>query len=573
MSVLSDAVKKSPEAIELLEYYVTLSVKQRRFADCESLIKEVLAHFDRPSARKETILLLSQIYRLWGKEELAYNCLAELDKELPQDILVKRQLLMCKKVEDSPQQAQGIVDSIKSIEGENGWQWRYEQAKLWYQSGDFRQRYPQIASILKENLIANPLDNYSRILLADTYNKAGDFRLAASAYSEVLNSSPDDIRLIVMTVAALQRANEYTRADEILAQAAQQKLFHPELRRLELQSHLIRGELKPAGQILEDMLADDPNNLAVCLSLASLKIQQRQYTEAEELLSRLRSQEPDLLAVIEKQVELYVRQNRLPEAIALCDRTVGKSNNAYAYVLRGRTYSMLKQIDKASKDFEQATIIEPNNAQIWLAKSDFERSVGQLESAASDVRHAIVLEPNDLQIQKRAVSLYLEHPDPETRRQGIKLLSKAMQINPDDYQLQLLKVSSLLADINYPAVRQAENILRSMTEEKPEESQAWLLLGEILLRYEREPSDSIGIALKGLAHNHNDKALLMLKARAEAILSPTYAVLTLKGLIGQDPNDIDATLMLGETFITAGQSQDAVAFLKKQLPAFVGASL
>jgi pentatricopeptide repeat protein len=570
LSVLSEAIKKSPQATELLGYYISLLVGQKKFADCEQQIKEVSAHLDSPSARKETGILLSQIYSLWGKQELTYDCLAGLEKQFPQDISVKRQLLLCKKNKDNPQQSQQLIDSIKSIEGENGWQWRYEQAILWYQSGDFGQKYPQIVSILKENLLTNPDDNYSRILLAETYNKAQDFRLAASIFKEALSNWPQDIRLIVKTATALQKANEYTQADEILAQAANEKLFNPELRRLELQSHLLRGELKPAGEILEDMLADDPNNSQVCLSLASFKIQQHQYADAEELLTRLRSFEPDLPAAIEVQAELYVRQNKGSDAIAMCDQLVKKSNDAQAYLLRGKIYAMLSQTEMAAKDFEQATIIEPKNIQTWVAKTDFERSVGRLENAVSDVRHAITLEPNNLQIRKRAISLYMESPNPNLRKDGIKLLGEVMQANPNDYQLRLLKVRSLLAEINYPAIKQAEAILRSITEEKPSEREAWILLGEILLRYEQEPSDAIGIALKGLAYNHNDKALLMLKARGEAILSPTSAIVTLRGLLEQEPNNIDAALMLGETFLTIGQPQNAVAFLRKQLPVYGG---
>jgi tetratricopeptide (TPR) repeat protein len=569
LSVLGDAIRKIPNADDLLDYYVTISVRQQKYADCVALIKELLERADKPYVRRrQTTLLLAQIYSLRGKEELAYNCLAELEKELPSDVTVKRQLLLCKKIRDNSQQAQQIIDTIKSIEGDDGWQWRYEQARVWYESGDFLQRYPQIVSILKENLLANPGDNTSRTLLAGTYSKAGDFQMAASTYNEALNNSPQDIRLIVLTIAALQKTKEYTRADEILAQTAKEKLFNPELRKLELQSRLIKGELKSAGQILEDMFADDPNNLSICLSLASLKIQQREYTEAQELLTRLRNQKPDLPAAIEKQVELYVRQNKAADAIALCDQTVNKFNNAYAYLLRGRMYAVQGQAEKANKDFEQAIIIEPNNVQTWLVKSDFERSIGRLENAAADVRHAISLEPNDLQIRKHAISLYLEFSKPEMRSQGINLLDEAMKTNSDDYQLKLLKVRSLLFDVNNLVIKQVTAILKSVTEAHPREREAWLLLGDIFLRYEQDPGEAMSVALKGLANNQNDKALLMLKARAEEVISPTSAVVTLKGILEQEPNDIDVILMLGETLLTNGQAGNAVAFLKMQMPAF-----
>jgi tetratricopeptide (TPR) repeat protein len=76
--------------------------------------------------------------------------------------------------------------------------------------------------------------------------------------------------------------------------------------------------------------------------------------------------------------------------------------------------------------------------------------------------------------------------------------------------------------------------------------------------------------LRGLAHKPNDRALLLLKARAEAIRSPILAIPTLKVLREVDPNNTDATLYLANVYIAVGEPEKAVNLLKSQLVSRVG---
>ena len=72
-------------------------------------------------------------------------------------------------------------------------------------------------------------------------------------------------------------------------------------------------------------------------------------------------------------------------------------------------------------------------------------------------------------------------------------------------------------------------------------------------------------ALRGLAHQPDDKTLLLLKAQAEATRLPALAIPTLKVLRELDPNDVDVALRLANTYIAAGDPGKAVNLLRKQL--------
>ncbi|GAJ19491.1 unnamed protein product, partial [marine sediment metagenome] len=114
-----------------------------------------------------------------------------------------------------------------------------------------------------------------------------------------------------------------------------------------------------------------------------------------------------------------------------------------------------------------------------------------------------------------------------------------------------------------------EQILRKMTENQPEISRPWVLLGEILLR-QGQAGRAMDAALRGLAHKPNDRTLLLLKARAEAVRSPILAIPTLKVLREVNPNNTDATLYLANVYIEVGEPEKAVNLLKSQLVSRIG---
>ncbi len=564
ISILDEAIEEFPEAVGLVRYLAVLLDRQSNQEKCEAIIKDALGRIEQPVAHRKLGLLLAELYIRWDKRENVHPLLNLLAQKQPNDIPIKRWLLSTDPVMKNLEQAQQLINDIKSLEGENGWQWRYEQARIWFVADDFKIRYPQITSLLQENLLANPDDQASRMLLAAACDQAGELQLAISTYRDALSRSPNDLRIIIPAVAALYKAQEYEQADEILNRASQQELYHPQLQQLQLQSHLRQGQLSSASDILQDVLNNDPDNQAACLSLALLEMQQEKFDEAEELLTRLKIQDPNSLPVTAAQIQISVHRNKPADALRLCDEIVNNLNNASAYILRARTFASLGQTDKAIEDFEHVTAIEPNNAQVWVARSDFYRSLGQPDKAIADVQQALSLDSNNVQIQKRAILLLLASEDTGKVRQGRTILDEALGSNPDDVELRLFKARLLLTERTAPATENAERILQEITEDQPAISQAWVLLGDIALS-QGEPGKAMDAALRGLAHKSNDKMLLLLKARTEAVRSPLLAIATLNVLRELDPNDIDTARYLASTYIAAGEPEKAVNLLREQL--------
>ncbi len=585
-------IEQHPNSALPVRYLGAFLDEHGRKEDCQKVLKDALGRIAEPISKRELVLLLAGFYERWQQRDKSYQLLTAASQQLPHDIPVKRRLLKCEQVTKDLNRVQQLVEDIKAVEGEDGWQWRYEQANIWYACENFKTQYPHIITLLKENLSTNPANQTSRVLLAAVYHKAGELELAVKTYYDALNYSPDDIRVIVPAVAVMYEAEEYEQADGILRRAAKLQLAHPELSKLELRSHLRQGRFSSAEEILEDLMAKDPNNQSILLSLSLLKMRQEKYDQALELLVRLKSQQPMSLAVTAALIELNVRQGKKEQALALCDEVAEQLGNASAYILRGKTRLMLGQDALAREDFEMATAIEPNNVGAWVSKSNFYHFKGRFGEAVKDIQKALELDAENLWIQKRVIALLLVSKSQENVRAGKELLAKVLAANTRDIELRLYKARLLLANGDAISVEQARGILQITTEERPKVAAGWALLAQSYLNQRQykiitnwakaysfqtqagktmnwaqiypkqsQPGKAMDVVLRGLSYSPNDKTLLLLKARAEAARRPELAIPTLKVLHEREPQDLDVALELADMYVAAQEFEKGISFL------------
>ncbi len=574
------AIEKFPQAFEPVRSLAVLLDRLNRQQECESLIEDAIARAELPQTRKSLGLLLSEFYRRWDQQDKLHQWLTELTRQFPDDIQSKRKLLLCRQVAQDMKRAQEIVEQIKALEGDTGWQWRYEQARIWTAAEDFKEQqqdktkpghYAQTIELLQENLLANPDDQASRLLLAAAYEKAGETQLAVARYREALVRSPDNVQVLVRVVAALYRAEYFTEAQEALDRAAQLGLYHPDLQKLQLRGHLQRGELAVASDILQEFVAQDPNDTSVSLSLALVLMRQNKFAEAKVLLDELRAKMPNSASVMAAQIQLQIQQGNGAEAIRLCDEAVKNLNNAFAYVLRAQTHVALKQNAEALEDFNQALALEPKKADIWAARSEFYRSVGRVSDAIADIRQALALSPDNVAVQTRTILLLLASGEPSLVREAEALIDKALRADSTDAQLRLFKARTLLLKGTNPAAEQARGILRGVTDERPRYADAWEWMVRLELQ-QGEPGRAVDTALRGLAHNPDDRQLLLLKALAEKERSPALAALTLKGLADQYPRDVEVLIELADAYVRTDRAEQALELLRERLANFQGSA-
>ena len=564
IAILREAVKDFPDSASPIRGLALMLDHQGKTKQCETLLRNALQTIKNQNTKREFGLLLANFYQKWGQDDQAYKLLRSINEERPDDLAVKYQLLKCNTVANDNKIAQDVIDQIKELEGTEGWRWQYEQAKLWFRQNNFQERYPEIVSMLKKILQANPADFGSRILLAGAHSKAGQLQLALSTYRQVYNRSPQNLAVIIPFITALNKAGQYDEAAAILEQASQKNLSHPILTKLRLEGHLAKGQLDPGVTALDEMIKNNPENMQAKLLMAVLKTRQKKYDDAQAILNELKSQQPDSMPVIVAQIELSLVKNNPDQAINLCDQLVKIHNNSPAFLIRARLLNRIGKNDLAAKDYEHVVNLEPENINAWIQKSFFHLTNNQPKQALNAINTALKLDPDNLKVQKRAIGLYLGSENKNIVQQGNALLEKAYSQNPKDVELCLIKAHLLIAENKKTAIVQAKKILIKLTEEIPELVEPWMLLSDLSLKSGKFGT-AIDLALRGLVYAPNNKKLLMLKARAEGTKSPALAISTLKVLRELDPNDPDIAVMLANAQLVAGNADNAITLLKKQL--------
>ncbi|MGE5294758.1 MAG: tetratricopeptide repeat protein [Solirubrobacterales bacterium] len=598
-TLLQNAIAKFPQAVEPVRALALFLNAKNQRSECESVIKEALSRIEEPQPRRDLGLLLSEFYFRWQEKEKLCQWLTDMTTEFPNDIQAKRLLLACESVAKDTARSQKIIDEIKSLEGEKGSQWRYEQARLLLRSvrlekenkEENKATYPQIVKFLQENLLTNPEDQASRLLLANAYETAGEYKLALATYREAYARTPNDTQVLVRFVNALHKAGEYDEAQGVLDRAGQQDLTPPSLQRLQLDNDFQRGDLDSASSTLQQLVEQDPNDAMLRLSYARVLVLRKEFAKAETILADLKAKQPDSILVARAQVRLYVQQGNTDKALQICNEMVEKLHNADAYLLRVEMYIDLRQTDKALEDLGQAITLEPQNVRPWEARARIYTAMGRTADAISDVRRALTLAPKErrLPLQKLAATLFMASGKQALMTEAENTLDSALaeqtgSVDKGDPELMQLKAQLLIMRGTGPAIEQARQLLRQVTTDYPKYTRGWEAIVQLELQQE-DPGKAMDYATRGLAHVESDpktgepvkseenRRLLLLKAAAEKRLSPSVAALTtLPTLAAQYPNDVGILIEWADAYARAGRSEKAIELLNGKLNSFTGAA-
>jgi len=565
---LEDIIRQFPESTLSVSYLVSLLAGRRDFSRCQDILVDAISRIEDPESLRMLNLTLAAVYERNGKTEEACRLLESVSQQLPDDIPVLRKLIAYRQATGHNDRLQELVDRIKSLEGDDGWQWRLEQARVWFglDTEEFNKRWPEAVALLKENLNANPDDQSSRRLLAACYERAGRLHLAISLYTQALERSPDDINIIVPAVAMLYRAQRYEQANEILDRAIRENpaaTTDMRLARLALQRHQRQGDLEPAADILENLLSADPENNDDRFTLALIRMFQEDYQQARQLLNQLKIMDPGYLPAVAGLVELNIRQGKRDEAINLCNETVDRLGNPQAYILRSRAYMRLAEIEKARQDMEKAISLEPDNVGNLQLKAAFHQVLGETQLAVATLEKALSLAPEDFGLLKQAAFVFMASPDRQDVERGRTLMEKAIAARADDVELLTAKAAILLRQGTAPALKEAEQLLKDTVSKHPGNERAWVMLANLYLGKD-DLARAMDIVLQGLAHLPRSRTLLLTKASAEARRSPELAVGTLRQLLDERPDDIGIVLDLARTYAAAGRHDEAIKLLEEK---------
>lgn len=559
-AVLKIVVQEHPESMEALASIVSLYTESDNLDAAVKVLGEALPRFTDPQDQKRLTFWLAETEYLMGSTDQAVERLKALATQDPTDIMIYRQLLKISRKTAPVNELQGWIDRIREIEGTAGRQYRFEQAYLWYERGDFQKEYPRIVELLGETLRDYPEDQSSRVLLAASHQKIGNLRLAVSTYREALDRDPYNLDLIAAAVGLMYQVEDYRQAEEILARTASMGINDSRLSQLQLQRLLKEGKYSPAGDILENMLVQSPENTDVKLSLALIRLYNNQIPAAEQLINDILRQDPRFLPAIAAKVEIRLKQGKPDEALDICNRAVDDLNSPRALTLRALTYAKIGQAKKAAEDIDQMIASFESTAENLILASDLYHYLGQIDRAQQLARQAMEKAPEDFPIIKKTA--FLSSLTPGKQPQARELMKQALAINPEDAQMLLLKANFLIQEATEASIQEAMDTLNNLLFQYPRLEAAWVTLADWTLR-QGQTGKAMDQILQGLGYLPNSKSLLMLKARLESERSINLALPTLEFLYELDPKDGRIVAQLARVYLELDQTRKAVELLEQ----------
>ncbi len=560
--ILEELRRDYPASLEPIQKWVVFAVQTGEYEQAAAFLDAISPESFSAEQQKVLAVWRAEVLFLKGQVQEAAAVLADLAKQYPADIPLRRRLLEWTRRTAEPEQLRRWIEDIKNAEGEQGRQWRYEQARLLFERGQIRRDYPQIVSLLNAVLRSYPEDIDSRILLASVYEASGNLALAVQEYQNALAKDMDNLELIASAVAAMYRAQEYRAAEMVLQQAARRGLRDPRLTHLEVQRLLQQGRFGTAAEILQDMIAKNPNDQNLKLSLALMHLYQNQLSEAEQILHLLQEAEPFSLPVIAARVELAMRRKETDQAVQICDAALtARPSEPRLYALRAMVRTQIGLTEQAQGDIKTMLRLSESSRDSFLLAADLFMNLNQTDAAVETMEEALRLYPEDLAVLRKAVLIYARAP--QQRKVIEALVEKYLAAEPKDPTVLLLKAQMLLSENTAAAADEGERILHSLLNDYPRIEGGWAALTEWYMR-NGQTGRALDSLLKGLEFFPESSILLLMKARLEAMRGGHLALPTLQDLYKRFPNDERVAALYAELCIRTGRFQEAESVLESR---------
>ncbi|MHC4926789.1 MAG: tetratricopeptide repeat protein [Planctomycetota bacterium] len=568
VSLLEQTLVDYPDSNEIVQLLLMRYTQQKDFDKALELLDAAKAKDANAFTLRQYELWRAEVLALAGRNNDAIEAYRTMAEDNQSDIFARRQLLSVfdVTVENAPQLQQWI-DDIKAAEGQEGWQWKYEQAHFWFadvNKENFERRYPDIVKLLNENINLNSEDQASRILLASCHERAGNIQLALSLYQDATPRQSRNLDFILAAVSAMYRAREFRQAQAILAQATQEGITDPRLEKYQLRDSLRVGRQDDAISILEKMVSESPDDIGTRLSLAMLKIRQGQLEQAKDEIQQILDANPDSAAATAAMAELYLNQNQPEKALQVSNDYIAAYDTLAGYVMRGQILWAISDKDGLRQTADTIVKKFTDNRSALLVATRFYDDVGKSDDAIAVIKKLLNTSPEAFAVRKQAALIFLNQPDEAYRQQGAELLDQALEQNPVDIQLRMKKADLLIRQKNAVAFEQAKGVLRQLVDEYPRQEEAWSMMTRIAL-IEAEPGKAMDIALQGLSYLPDSKTLKILRAQAQSARSPEMAVEMLEILQRDYSDDPSVILMLSKNYRKIDKLSLAITLLEKSM--------
>jgi putative PEP-CTERM system TPR-repeat lipoprotein len=450
------------------------------------------------------------------------------------------------------------------------------------------------ALFLLEELLAREPDNEragvlkGEVLWAGKQDEAG----AMAAFRKVLAAKPDSFTASSMIVAMLMQQGK---VDEAKAQHANLRRIapnHPETLYYEAQFAFAERDYKKVREVADSILKVMPDNVRTLELAGAAEFRQRNWLQAEAMLSRALKNAPGLLLSRQMLAQVHLRTGMPNKALEVLQPVVeGADPDGNSLALAGEAYLQLGDARRSEAAFQRAAKVAPNDARVrtsvamaQMARGNSAPAMKDLEAIAAADRGpradlALItghLRNNDTAAALKAIdALDKKLPDralaPQLRgrvllsRNDIPGATKAFETALEREANYFPAVASLAAiDLAAGKPEEARKRFEALLRANPGNHQALLSLAELAARTGAPPEEVTRLTRSAVQANPGTPAThLALINQLLGSGQTQPALVAAQAAAAALPNDLSVADALGRAQMASGDAQQALSTFRR----------
>lgn len=481
-------------------------------------IEQIAAGLEKVSdqAGRRDLRLRQAVLRLQtGERQAARDMLLELASGDGANVDARVMLLELPEVLADAPTAQRLVDELKAIEGDNGLNWRYQQARVWLGGRDWQTRFEDARALLAYCISADPSWSAPVLVLGAAHERRGDLSNAEATYKSGYRATGDVVAADRL-LSLLQRQRRFVEARELL-QRIERNLGRRAVAARQIQLALGEGRVADALSLLEMGAAGGAGEPAELLRLATLAYgQKRDAARALELVERAAEAGADPVEVARVRSAILQAEGRSDEAVAALTSLIGASPSAQAYLLRGALYAELQRRSEADADFAALAQLSdtPNGVAV---QGEYFAQTDRLDRAIETWESGLRTFPDSPLLMRGIARGRLVRNGDGDLAAAVALLDRLDQLEPNSAENISIRVTALLIESKPGARARILPLLRTALGAPPAPPAAYVQMASVALTID-SAALAEQLAQRGLTFEPDDIGLLMLRSEAALAL-------------------------------------------------------
>ena len=568
ISVCRNACERHSEVAEPWLSLSGLYVANADYDAARSCLKRGLDNTIDPWDKRSLSMRLAILELLYADQAAGIRLLSEMASQDEQEIRARLLLLDIPEIRKDPAKTEKLIKELRKAEGENGLFWRLNQASLLLSSDDWRSKQPDITDALQYCINSDPEWSSPVLLLAQMYEKLGDFIHVEDICRQALVRNPSAIDVADRLISLFEKQGRFSEAEQVL----QQIETNPRVSSAwHVRIALRAGDFSRAINELKLRVSNDDRDAGSRILLARLLYwETRDAEKAFEYLNEAEAITSGSMSLIAAKVSILRSEGRTEEARRILDDYVANSNSFVAYTMRATYLAREGELESAEEDYRKLTTFAGQEVTGYELLSDFYTRNQELDKAIVMLKEGLNAYPGDLRLQRRLMKTLLLDGPTQDRQKALEILATLEERLPQDPELMKFRAIQMLEIATPQSLKAAREKLEHVTKLEPTAIDAHVALIRIAMQGE-EYEAARDYAIRALGSNSDNLELMLARGKAELAIGNTQMAIELAQQVLQKESNNSGALevLLDAAFTTSNEDpslmQDVIKLARLML--------